>query len=142
MVVAILRSQEGRERYGSFVILARSYISFTSRYDFFYKNGVPAWRGTGYYYARYRPGIGVRLVILYAWSIFDLINVQSVLVFLTTLTSCLQYVIQSLNYRKDVERIDKVVGDARRAAWGPNLTPVVGQRKVRTHFYLCTVQQP
>lgn len=29
------------------------------RYDFFYKNGVPRWRGTGYYYARFRPGLGV-----------------------------------------------------------------------------------
>jgi DnaJ family protein C protein 1 len=29
------------------------------RYDFFYKNGVPKWRGTGYYYARFRPGVGV-----------------------------------------------------------------------------------
>ena len=30
-------------------------------YDFFYKNGVPKWRGTGYYYARFRPGLGVRV---------------------------------------------------------------------------------
>jgi DnaJ homolog subfamily C member 1 len=30
------------------------------RYDFFYKNGVPKWRGTGYYYDRFRPGLGVR----------------------------------------------------------------------------------
>ncbi len=29
------------------------------RYDFFYKNGVPIWRGTGYYYSRFRPGLGV-----------------------------------------------------------------------------------
>ena len=29
------------------------------RYDFFYKNGVPRWRGTGYYYSRFRPGLGV-----------------------------------------------------------------------------------
>ena len=29
------------------------------RYDFFYKNGVPKWRGTGYYYSRFRPGLGV-----------------------------------------------------------------------------------
>ena len=29
------------------------------RYDFFYKNGLPKWRGTGYYYSRFRPGLGV-----------------------------------------------------------------------------------
>jgi DnaJ family protein C protein 1 len=33
------------------------------RYDFFYKNGVPKWRGTGYYYARFRPGVGVRQLL-------------------------------------------------------------------------------
>jgi hypothetical protein len=32
-----------------------------SRYDFFYKNGVPKWRGTDYYYSRFRPGLGVSL---------------------------------------------------------------------------------
>ena len=31
-----------------------------SSYDFFYKNGVPVWRGTVYYYSRFRPGLGVR----------------------------------------------------------------------------------
>lgn len=42
VVAAILRDAEGRKRY-----------------DFFYKNGVPRWRGTGYYYSRFRPGLGV-----------------------------------------------------------------------------------
>lgn len=32
-------------------------------YDFFYKNGVPRWRGTGYYYSRFRPGLGVRILL-------------------------------------------------------------------------------
>ena len=34
----------------------------TRSYDFFYKNGVPKWRGTGYYYSRFRPGLGVSWV--------------------------------------------------------------------------------
>jgi DnaJ family protein C protein 1 len=42
VVATILRKKEGRKRY-----------------DFFYKNGVPKWRGTGYYYQRFRPGLGV-----------------------------------------------------------------------------------
>jgi hypothetical protein len=42
VVSTILRKKESRERY-----------------DFFYKNGVPKWRGTGYYYSRFRPGLGV-----------------------------------------------------------------------------------
>ena len=28
------------------------------RYDHFLKNGFPKWRGSGYYYARFRPGLG------------------------------------------------------------------------------------
>ena len=46
-------------------------------YDFFYKNGVPKWRGTGYYYSRFRPGLGVsadihtsKKVLLMTWKTF------------------------------------------------------------------------
>ena len=28
------------------------------RYDHFLNNGFPKWRGTGYYYTRFRPGLG------------------------------------------------------------------------------------
>lgn len=86
------------------------------RYDFFYKNGVPKWRGTGYYYSRFRPGLG------------------SVLVFLTVLTSSLQYIIQKMNYRRDLERIERIRQDARLAAWGPKMIPVEGQRKVKVNL--------
>ncbi|RDB22820.1 putative J domain-containing protein C2E1P5.03 [Hypsizygus marmoreus] len=99
VVATILRNKEGRKRY-----------------DFFYKNGVPKWRGTGYYYSRFRPGLG------------------SVLVFLTILTSLLQLLVQRLNYKRDLERIERFVGEARSAAWGPKLVPVEGQRKVKVNI--------
>ncbi|KAI0686431.1 DnaJ-domain-containing protein [Cytidiella melzeri] len=86
------------------------------RYDFFYKNGVPRWRGTGYYYSRFRPGLG------------------TVFVFLTLLTSALQYVVQSINYKRDLQRVEKIVGQARSAAWGNKLTPGEGQRKVKVNL--------
>ena len=35
------------------------------RYDHFMKHGFPAWRGTGYYYTRYRPGLGTVLFGLF-----------------------------------------------------------------------------
>ncbi|RPB24874.1 hypothetical protein L211DRAFT_861750 [Terfezia boudieri ATCC MYA-4762] len=35
------------------------------RYDHFLKNGFPRWKGTGYYYARFRPGLGSVLVGLF-----------------------------------------------------------------------------
>jgi len=99
VVSKILRDAEGRKRY-----------------DFFYKNGVPRWRGTGYYYSRFRPGLG------------------TVLVFLTFLTSVLQYIVHSLNYKRDVKRVEQIVGQARSAAWGNRLTPGEGQRKVKVNL--------
>ncbi|KAI0677599.1 DnaJ-domain-containing protein [Trametes maxima] len=96
VVAAILRNGEKRERY-----------------DFFYKNGVPRWRGTGYYYSRFRPGLG------------------TVLTFLVILTSGLQYLVQKMNYNRDLKRINEIRDQARAAAWGAKLTPLEGQRKVK-----------
>jgi len=98
VVGSILRSQEGRERY-----------------DFFYKNGVPRWRGTGYYYARFRPGLG------------------TVLVFLTVLSTGLHYVVLHLNYKRDLERVEHIINQAKLAAWGPKMLPV-GRRKVKVNL--------
>lgn len=86
------------------------------RYDFFHKNGFPTWRGTGYYYSRFRPGI---------WS---------VLIFLTLITSVLQHVVHRMNYNRDLARIDRFVTAARRAAWGPKLARVDGRRKVKVNI--------
>ncbi|KAG6857094.1 hypothetical protein H0H87_009655 [Tephrocybe sp. NHM501043] len=99
VVATILRNKESRKRY-----------------DFFYKNGVPKWRGTGYYYQRFRPGLG------------------SVLVFLVVLTSGLQLLVQRLNYKKDLERIERFVQQAKAAAWGPKAIPLEGQRKVKVNL--------
>jgi len=96
VVAQILRNSESRERY-----------------DFFYKNGVPTWRGTGYYYSRFRPGLG------------------SVFVFLVILTSGLQYMVQKMNYNSDMKRIQDFVKRAQEKAWGPSLVPLEGRRKVR-----------
>ncbi|KAI0036774.1 DnaJ domain-containing protein, partial [Vararia minispora EC-137] len=92
----ILRDSEGRKRY-----------------DFFFKNGVPRWRGTGYYYARFRPGLG------------------SVLVFLAICSSAVQYVVQRSNYNRDVARIEHICREARSTAWGPKLIPTDTRRKVK-----------
>ncbi|KFY46063.1 hypothetical protein V495_02675 [Pseudogymnoascus sp. VKM F-4514 (FW-929)] len=35
------------------------------RYDHFLSNGFPVWKGTGYYYARFRPGFGTVLLGLF-----------------------------------------------------------------------------
>ena len=35
-------------------------VSKSGSYDFFYRNGVPKWKGPGYYYSQFKPGLGVR----------------------------------------------------------------------------------
>lgn len=99
VIAAILRSPESRKRY-----------------DFFYKNGVPKWRGTGYYYSRFRPGVG------------------TVMTFLVVLTTGLQYMVQRLNHAKDLERIERIRHDARTTAWGNRLVSPEGQKKVRVNL--------
>ncbi|KAJ3778764.1 DnaJ-domain-containing protein [Lentinula raphanica] len=86
------------------------------RYDFFYKNGVPKWRGTGYYYSRFRPGLG------------------TVLTFLVILSSGMQYYVQRFNYKRDMNKIQEVIREARLAAWGPKMIPIEGQRKVKVNL--------
>ncbi|ORX39070.1 DnaJ domain-containing protein, partial [Kockovaella imperatae] len=58
------------------------------RYNFFYKNGVPKWRGTGYYYSRYRP------------------TLSHTLIFLVFLTSLFQLLVLRMNYSRDKKRVD------------------------------------
>jgi len=99
VVASILKSPEGRKRY-----------------DFFYSNGVPKWRGTGYYYSRFRPGLG------------------TVLTFLTVLTSGLQYLVQSINYKRDLRRVEQTIRGARLAAWGQKMEPLQGKRKVKVNI--------
>jgi hypothetical protein len=35
-----------------------------------------------------------------------------------------------MNYKRDLQRIERVRGEARSAAWGPKLVPNEGKRKV------------
>ncbi|CAO3618690.1 unnamed protein product [Cunninghamella blakesleeana] len=77
-VAAILRNKGSRERY-----------------NFFFKNGVPKWRGTGYYYSRFRPGVG------------------SVVVFLLIISGGMQHLAQWINYHQEKRKILQFVQDAR-----------------------------
>ncbi|CDZ98571.1 Zuotin and related molecular chaperones (DnaJ superfamily), contains DNA-binding domains [Phaffia rhodozyma] len=72
------------------------------RYDFFYKNGVPKWKGTGYFYARWRPG--------FFFTVF----------FLALVSSGFQYIFQRMNHSQDLGRINDLISKAQLAAWGPN----------------------
>jgi hypothetical protein len=58
-----------------------------TRYDFYLKNGFPKWRGTGYLYNRYRPGL------------------ISAVIFLLAIASGTQYIIGWVNYYRQKERL-------------------------------------
>ncbi|KAI3323486.1 hypothetical protein HD806DRAFT_496837 [Xylariaceae sp. AK1471] len=74
------------------------------RYDHFLKNGFPTWKGTEYYYSRYRPGLG------------------------TVLVGCLlvggggfHYLALYMSWKRQREFVERYIKFARNAAWGDNL---------------------
>ncbi|KAI5479736.1 delta-1-pyrroline-5-carboxylate dehydrogenase [Pseudohyphozyma bogoriensis] len=83
------------------------------RYDFFYENGVPRWRGTGYYYSRYRPGLGTVLVALTFFSAF------------------VHYIVLWLQWGLTIQRIRVFHGQALEYAWGPTKKPLAGRKRLR-----------
>jgi len=42
--------------------------------------------------------------------------------------------VQRINYRRDLERIERIVGKAKAAAWGPKMIPIIGKRKVKVNL--------
>ncbi|KAL2439183.1 hypothetical protein ABEF95_000852 [Exophiala dermatitidis] len=71
------------------------------RYDFFLQHGFPTWRGTGYYYSRYRPGFGTVLVGLF-------------LVF----GGGAHYLALITSYKRQREFMERYIKYARKTAWG------------------------
>lgn len=74
------------------------------RYDHFLQNGFPRWRGTGYYYARFRPGLGSVLIGLFVLG-----------------GGLAHYGAMYLNWKRQREFVERYVRYARRAAWGDEL---------------------
>ncbi|KAI1802403.1 hypothetical protein F4811DRAFT_529620 [Daldinia bambusicola] len=75
-----------------------------ARYDHFIANGFPVWKGTEYYYSRYRPGLG------------------------TVLFGCLlvggggfHYLALYMSWKRQREFVERYIKFARQAAWGDNL---------------------
>lgn len=86
--------------------LVRNIISGPDRdrYDHFLKNGFPAWKGTNYYYNRYRPGLGTVLfgVFLVAGGAFH-------------------YIALYMSWKRQKDFVERYIKFARNAAWGDNL---------------------
>ena len=71
------------------------------RYDHFLSNGFPKWRGTGYYYARYRPGLGTVLVGLFAFG-----------------GGLVHYGAMYMSWQRQKDFAERYIRNARKTAWG------------------------
>lgn len=75
-----------------------------ARYDHFLNNGFPKWRGTGYYYARFRPGLGTVLLSLFVF-----------------VGGAGHYGALYLSWKREREFVGRYIAFARHAAWGDNM---------------------
>lgn len=93
------------------------------RYDHFLKNGFPKWRGTGYYYQRYRPGLGSVMIGM-----------------LVVMGGGMHYFALLVAYKRRREFVERYIRHARRTAWGddtgiqgiPGVDPVATPAPVNT----------
>lgn len=74
------------------------------RYDHFLSNGFPKWKGTGYYYARFRPGLGSVLV-----GLFIFVGGGG------------HWLALYMSWKRQQEFVGRYIKFARHAAWGDNL---------------------
>ncbi len=80
------------------------------RYDHFLANGFPKWKGTGYYYARFRPGLGSVLA-----GLFIFVGGGG------------HWLALYMSWKRQQEFVGRYIKFARHAAWGENLgIPGVG----------------
>jgi curved DNA-binding protein CbpA len=74
------------------------------RYDHFLANGFPVWKGTGYYYNRFRPGLGTVIVGLFLF-----------------VGGGAHYLALYTSWKRRHEFAERYIKFARHAAWGDNL---------------------
>lgn len=71
------------------------------RYDHFLRNGFPKWKGSGYYYARFRPGLGSVMMGLFV-----------------VLGGGMHYFALLVSWRRRREFVERYIRHARKTAWG------------------------
>ncbi|KAJ6446263.1 DnaJ domain-containing protein [Purpureocillium lavendulum] len=74
------------------------------RYDHFLAHGFPLWKGTDYYYNRYRPGLGTVILGLFALG-----------------GGAIHYLILYMSWKRQKEFVERYVKFARDTAWGNNM---------------------
>ncbi|QDS67569.1 hypothetical protein FKW77_003418 [Venturia effusa] len=99
-------SKEASDRFARFGVVANVLRDYESRkrYNHFLKNGFPKWRGTGYYYSRFRPGLGSVLVGMF-------------LVF----GGGAHYLALYAGHKRHRDFVERYIQRARHLAWGDNL---------------------
>jgi curved DNA-binding protein CbpA len=115
-------SKEADERYKRLSVVATVLRGpGRQRYDYFLENGFPTWRGTGYYYSRYRPGLGTVLIGLLIFG-----------------GGFAHYGIMQLTYKRQRDFMDRYIRYARRMAWGDDVgiagIPGIGGATASTGF--------
>lgn len=95
--------KQATDRYGRLGVVANILKSpdTRERYDFFMQHGFPTWRGTGYYYSRYRPGIGTVLTGLFL-----------------VVGGAAHYFVLVTSYKRQREFMERYIRHARKTAWG------------------------
>ena len=99
---AVKDAEERQTRLGLIAKILRG--PSRDRYDHFLANGFPLWKGTDYYYDRYRPGLGtvvVGLILLCGGAV--------------------HYLILYMSWKRQREFLDRYIRFARDTAWGPNM---------------------
>lgn len=79
--------------------------SLKTRYDYFYDKGFPKWRGTGYFYLRFRPGFVLTLVVLFL------------------IVGLFHYVSLKISRKQDYKRIMNMKDEIRSQAWNNSGVP-------------------
>jgi DnaJ domain len=94
--------KEAGERFARLGVIANILRGASrDRYDFFLDHGFPKWRGTGYYYQRYRPGVGTVLVGLFV-----------------VMGGFAHYSALIVSWKRQRDFAEKYIRDARKLAWG------------------------
>lgn len=79
--------------------------SLRKRYDYFLAKGFPKWKGTGYYYSKFRPGLVLTFVLLFV------------------LVGTLHFVALRINRGQDHKRIAALKNEIKTQAWGGSQLP-------------------
>ncbi|CAG90883.1 DEHA2G19250p [Debaryomyces hansenii CBS767] len=79
--------------------------SLRRRYDYFHSKGFPRWKGTGYYYSKFRPGIIMTVMILYI------------------IVGGIHFVAMKISRKQDFKRLKDLKEETKKQAWGGSQIP-------------------